>query len=71
MSDNVLLAEYVYDAWGNHSIRYLASDSYLEEKGYDKYVFELNPFRYRGYYYDVENEHWILFKCKICSSCIY
>ncbi len=38
-----LKAEYVYDAWGNHTI----------EVNIDG-IATLNPFRYRGYYYDTE-----------------
>ena len=38
-----LKAKYVYDAWGNHTI----------EVNIDG-IATLNPFRYRGYYYDTE-----------------
>ncbi|MDR3293369.1 MAG: RHS repeat-associated core domain-containing protein, partial [Clostridiales bacterium] len=41
--NGVLKARYTYDAWGNHIID-------INEDG----VGDLNPFRYRGYYYDVE-----------------
>ena len=48
--NNVVYATYVYDAWGNCTI-YSSSgsiDSSTTSVGY------INPFRYRGYYYDVE-----------------
>lgn len=38
-----LKAEYEYDAWGNHVVTVDADD-----------IGTLNPFRYRGYYYDDE-----------------
>ena len=52
-SDNALMASYEYDAWGNivaaHNYAYFA----------DKAIKDLNPFRYRGYYYD--NETWFYY----------
>ncbi|MDR0850850.1 MAG: RHS repeat-associated core domain-containing protein [Christensenellaceae bacterium] len=42
-SSNVVVAQYVYDAWGNCTI-------VTDVDG----IGTLNPFRYRGYYYDVE-----------------
>ena len=41
--------EYVYDAWGNHVI-----------VKNDDGVASLNPFRYRGYYYDAETDLYYL-----------
>lgn len=38
-----IMAEYVYDAWGNHTITTDISG-----------IGTLNPFRYRGYYFDTE-----------------
>ena len=46
-SGNVVV-RYVYDAWGNHAV--LNSDGTDCESG----IGVLNPFRYRGYFYDVE-----------------
>ena len=46
-SGNVVV-QYVYDAWGNHAA--LNSDGTDCESG----IGVLNPFRYRGYFYDVE-----------------
>lgn len=48
-SGNVVV-KYVYDAWGNHAV--------LDANGADitdvNHIGVLNPFRYRGYFYDVE-----------------
>ena len=41
--NGTLKAQYVYDAWGNHTITVNIDGIAI-----------LNPFRYRGYYYDVE-----------------
>ena len=40
------MVEYKYDAWGNHEAE-VASETYVA-------LAEINPFRYRGYYYDSE-----------------
>ena len=44
------MVQYVYDAWGNHAV--------LDVNGNDltdsSHIGVLNPFRYRGYFYDVE-----------------
>ena len=44
-SGNVVV-EYKYDAWGNHEAT-VADETYVA-------LAEINPFRYRGYYYDEE-----------------
>lgn len=44
-ADGTRIGAYVYDAWGNVKVAY-GSNNYV--------VTTLNPFRYRGYYYDVE-----------------
>lgn len=43
-SEGTLCISYIYDAWGNCRASY--------ESGYITSVARLNPFRYRGYYYD-------------------
>ena len=60
------MVQYKYDAWGNHAALYLNKvndkEQYSEadEAAFDenyaknKTLAELNPFRYRGYYYDTE-----------------
>ena len=40
------MVEYKYDAWGNHEAE-VAAEGYVA-------LAEINPFRYRGYYYDTE-----------------
>ncbi len=55
MNGNVVV-QYVYDAWGNHAV--------LDANGNDitsaTHIGNLNPFRYRGYYYDTETELYYL-----------
>ena len=49
-SDGNLVVKYVYDAWGNHAV--------IDANGQDivnmQHIGNLNPFRYRSYYYDTE-----------------
>ena len=45
-----LVARYAYDAWGNHTV-YDANGN--AETAYN-FIGNINPFRYRGYYFDVE-----------------
>ena len=49
-----LVAEYKYDAWGNHRIYNSVGIDITEDMSYNNNVAKLNPFRYRGYYYDTE-----------------
>ena len=51
-NNGVVVVKYVYDAWGNHSTVVL--DSTCTE------LSQLNPFRYRGYYYDTETGLYFL-----------
>ena len=53
-STGMVVAKYVYDAWGNHAI--------LDGNGNDlaSGVGVLNPFRYRSYYYDEETDLYYL-----------
>lgn len=50
LDDGTLVAEYKYDAFGNHTIT-----NYTDEN-----IGEVNPFRYRGYYYDTESDLFYL-----------
>ena len=43
----VVVAEYLYDAWGNDINQNQPSDP--------ENIYHVNPFRYRGYYYDTES----------------
>ena len=50
-----IIGQYVYDAWGNcikHPNENLTSDESI--------VFNYNPFRYKGYYYDVETNLFLV-----------
>ena len=58
-----IIAKYAYDAWGNHKIYiqctegFVAIDdklSYTQTELNNKFIAEINPFRYRSYYYDTE-----------------
>ena len=46
-----------YDAWGNLTIN---SDYTVNVDGYSRPLSRLNPFYYRGYYYDVETQFYYL-----------
>ena len=47
-----VVVEYTYDAWGNHIVT-PTDEAYSE-------LSQLNPFRYRGYYYDTETNLYYL-----------
>ncbi len=54
--DGALVVRYIYDAWGNHAV--------VDANGNDienmSHIGVVNPFRYRGYYYDVETGFYYL-----------
>lgn len=50
------IGSYTYDAWGNFNYSLASGNTALETR----IVFRLNPFRYRGYYYDVETGYYYL-----------
>ena len=66
--ENKLICKYIYDAWGNHDIYILnESNGISSYKTVDKSnnteytdICNLNPFRYRGYYYDTETDLYYL-----------
>ncbi|MCL2145465.1 MAG: RHS repeat-associated core domain-containing protein, partial [Endomicrobia bacterium] len=51
-----LAASYNYDAWGNHTV----SDSEGNPITGASHIGNLNPFRYRGYLYDIETKLYYL-----------
>ncbi len=55
-SNGNIVVEYKYDSWGNHAV--------LDANGADiasaTHIGNLNPFRYRGYYYDTETGLYFL-----------
>ena len=50
------IGSYIYDAWGNCTASVAAGNTNLESMVVRNY----NPFRYRGYYYDVETSLYYL-----------
>ena len=50
------IGTYTYDAWGNFNYSLASGNTALETR----IVFRLNPFRYRGYYYDHETGFYYL-----------
>lgn len=58
------IVRYVYDAWGNHKTYVLANGEYkqMSEAQNSAYVeiAQLNPYRYRSYYYDIETSLYYL-----------
>ena len=51
--DGIHQAEYVYDAWGNCQILVNGVDI-TDNSDYNTHIAKVNPFRYRGYYFDSE-----------------
>ena len=50
------IGSYYYDAWGNHTVVTESGNNSFE----DEIVNNYNPFRYRGYYYDIETGFYYL-----------
>ncbi len=57
-TDGTLVARYVYDAWGNHKIYDVNGGEVT--KSMSAHIGNINPIRYRGYYYDSETELYYL-----------
>lgn len=51
-----IVVTYNYDAWGNHKVY----DSSNVENTSPSFIGNINPFRYKGYYYDVETDWYYL-----------
>jgi len=51
-----LCASYLYDAWGNH----IVLDASGNENTNPDFIGNLNPIRYRGYYFDKETNLYFL-----------
>ena len=51
------VVQYYYDAWGNHKVY---DGDYITEMTSPTFIGNLNPFRYRGYYYDIETKLYYL-----------
>ena len=54
--DSAIVARYLYDAWGNVSVVDNNGDVISDVN----HIGNLNPFRYRGYYYDSETKLYYL-----------
>ena len=71
-SNGNVVVEYKYDSWGNHAVlywnkvdneeKYSDEDDAAFDENYErnKTLAKLNPFRYRGYYYDTETGLYFL-----------
>ncbi|MDY2888259.1 MAG: RHS repeat-associated core domain-containing protein [Candidatus Caccosoma sp.] len=55
-SDGVIVARYVYDAFGNHKV----CDGYYNDNTNDSFIGNINSFRYKSYYYDKESNLYYL-----------
>jgi len=56
LSTNEVVAKYIYDAWGNHKVADDEGNTITDLN----HIGNLNPFRYRSYYYDVETGlYWV------------
>ena len=49
-----LVATYDYDVWGNCTVKAVATDDEGHSVSDVNHIAQVNPFRYRGYYYDTE-----------------
>jgi len=63
------IVKYSYDAWGNHKTCVLNDGAYVDISNHlsytqdglnNKLIADINPFRYRGYYYDIETHLYYL-----------
>ena len=55
-SGGVIVARYVYDAFGNHKVY----DGSYNANTNDSFIGNINPFRYKSYYYDKESNLYYL-----------
>ena len=55
-SDGVIVARYVYDAFGNHKV----CDGSYNANTNDSFIGNINPFRYKSYYYDKETNLFLI-----------
>ena len=54
--NKAVVAKYIYDAWGDHKVL----DAAGTENTSDDFIGNINPIRYRGYYYDTETNLYYL-----------
>ena len=55
-SNGDVVARYTYDAWGNHKVLKASGTTDTNQSS----IGNINPFRYRGYYYDTETGFYYL-----------
>ena len=55
-SNGNIVATYEYDAWGNCTV--MDGNGYINTS--TSFIGNINPFRYRGYYYDTETGFYYL-----------
>ena len=53
-ASGTVVATYAYDEWGNCTVQVLAADSNGHAADSPDHIAQVNPFRYRGYFYDNE-----------------
>ena len=53
-ASGTVVATYAYDEWGNCTVQVLAADSNGHAADSPDHIAQVNPFRYRGYFYDGE-----------------
>ena len=53
-ASGTVVATYAYDEWGNCTVQVLAADSNGHAADSPDHIAQVNPFRYRGYFYDDE-----------------
>ena len=58
-SSGSLVAEYAYNAWGQHTAIRDGNGNPVSSSN-TTHIANLNPFRYRGYYYDTESYFYYL-----------
>ena len=51
-----VVARYIYDAWGNHAVLNASGEDIADPA----HIGNVNPIRYRGYYYDGETDLYYL-----------
>ena len=59
-ASGTVVATYAYDEWGNCTVQVLAADGNGHAADSPDHIAQVNPFRYRGYYYDNETGFYYL-----------
>ena len=59
-ASGTVVATYAYDEWGNCTVQVLAADANGHAADSPDHIAQVNPFRYRGYFYDGETGFYYL-----------